>query len=255
MQHQKHFRSADKAVIQHKRTLGATTTPRSDARHVATPMDTRFDVKRNSEDARLAAVNHAMLAPCVFAYNGGIHMEFDKMLVKMFARSKAPHVFAFPDDIRDALHHVRQSITATIVNSHADYYIKNQRKAYQTRRPDTELQWWRTTYTHEDPGTGLHAMAAAAAQQYGSMDGNESEDDGNGPVPGNGGSTGVTVHRGLVLDGGAPAARSHGSGGRASAWGGRGRGLSVRGRGYGRGGGGARGQGRSGSSGTAGPPF
>ena len=46
--HQKHFRSVDKAVIQHKRTLGATTTPRSDARYVETPMDTRFAVKRNS---------------------------------------------------------------------------------------------------------------------------------------------------------------------------------------------------------------
>ena len=54
----------------------------------------------------------------------------------------------------------------------------------------------------------------------------ESEDDGNGPAPGNGGSTGVTVHRGLVSDGGAPAARSNGTGGRASALGGRGRGFS-----------------------------
>ena len=78
-----------------------------------------------------------------FGYNGGgIHTEFDKILVKMFARAQGQHVFEFPDDIRDALHHVQQVITATIVNSHAAYCIKNQRKAYQNRRADTELQWW-----------------------------------------------------------------------------------------------------------------
>ena len=102
--HQQHFRRADKAVIQHKMTLGATTTPRSDARHVETPLDKRHDTKRNSGGAGLAAANDATLAPCVFAYNGGIHKGFDKILIKMFARARAQHVFAFPDDIRGTLH-------------------------------------------------------------------------------------------------------------------------------------------------------
>ena len=43
-----------------------------------------------------------------------------------------------------------QVITATIVNSHAEYYINNQRKAYRNRRTDTELQWW-ALQTHDDP--------------------------------------------------------------------------------------------------------
>ena len=44
--------------------------------------------------------------------------------------AKGQHVVEFPDGIRDALQHVQQVITATIVN-HAAYYSKNQRKAYQ----------------------------------------------------------------------------------------------------------------------------
>ena len=43
------------------------------------------------------------------------------------------------------------------------------------------------------PAQGTHAMAATTAQHYGSMGGDESEEDGNGPAPGNGGSTGLTV--------------------------------------------------------------
>ena len=83
-----------------------------------------------SGDARRAAAINAVLsvlAPCVFGYDDGIHVEFDKLLVKMFARAPEQHV---KDDIRDALQHVQQVITATIVN-HAAYYSKNQRKAYQ----------------------------------------------------------------------------------------------------------------------------
>ena len=74
---------------------------------------------------------------------------------------------------------------------------------------------------------------------------------GNGRAPGNGGSTGVAVHRGPATGGGAPAARPGGAGARASMWSGRARGLQVRGRGYGSGG--ARGQGRGGNSGRARP--
>ena len=214
-------------------------------------MDKRYTVKATSEDARLAVANNAVLTPCVFGYNGGIHREFDKLLVKMFARAPTQHVFEFPDDIRDALHHARQVITATIVNSHAAYYIKNQRRAYQNRREDAGLQWWGTTATHDDPGTGLHAMAATVAQIYGNPDGNDSDEDGNGRAPGTGGSTGVDVHSGPAAGGGAPAARPGGAGARASLWSGRARGLQVRGRGYGSGG--ARGQGRGGNSGRARP--
>ena len=83
-----------------------------------------------------------MLAPCVFGYNGGIHVDFDRILVKMFARAPEQHVFGFPGDIRDhgALHHdhAQQVIRATIVNSHAAYYIKGQRRAYQNWRTETD---------------------------------------------------------------------------------------------------------------------
>ena len=79
-------------------------------------MDKRYTVKLTSGGARLAAANNAVLAPCVFGYNGGIHIDFDKILVNMFARAPEQHVFEFPDDIRDALHHAQQVITATIVN-------------------------------------------------------------------------------------------------------------------------------------------
>ena len=48
-------------------------------------MDKRYTVKLTSGGARLAAANNAVLAPCVFGYNGGIHIDFDKILVKMFA--------------------------------------------------------------------------------------------------------------------------------------------------------------------------
>ena len=108
---------------------------------------------------------------------------------------------------------------------------------------------------HDDPGTGLHAMAATVAQTYGNPDGNESDEEGNGRAPGTGGSTGgstgVAVHSGPAAGGGAPAARPGGNGARTSMWSGRGRSLQVRGRGYGRGG--ARGQGRGGSRGRARP--
>ena len=153
-------------------------------------------------------------------------MDFDKLLVKMFACAPEQYVFEFPDDIRDALHHVQQVITATIVNSHAAYYIKNQRRAYQNRRAETELQWWGTAATHDDPGTGLHAMAATVAQTYGNPNGNESDEDGNGRAPRTGGSTGAAVHSGSAAGGGAPAARPSGTGAQTSTWGGRGGGVS-----------------------------
>ena len=89
-----------------------------EARCVETPLDKRYTFKLASEDARPAAANNAVLAPCVLGYNGGIHMDFDKLLVK-FARAPGQHVFEFPDDIRDALHHVHHVINATIVNRHA----------------------------------------------------------------------------------------------------------------------------------------
>ena len=65
--------TANNAVIQYKRSLGATTANHSDARNVETPLDKRYEVKLTSGDARLAAANNAVLAPCVFVYNGGIH--------------------------------------------------------------------------------------------------------------------------------------------------------------------------------------
>ena len=68
--------------------------------------------------------------------------------------------------------HAAQAITAIIVNSHAKYYIKNQRGAYQKRRADTKLQWWGTARTHDDPlpGTGDACDGGddcAALRQYG----------------------------------------------------------------------------------------
>lgn len=62
------------------------------------------------------SANNAVLTPCVFGYNGGIHPEFDKLLVKLFARAPAQHVFEFPDDTRDALHHAlfHQEPTASV---------------------------------------------------------------------------------------------------------------------------------------------
>ena len=46
-----------------------------------------------------------------------------------------------------------------------------------------------TAATYDDPGTELHARAATMAQIYGNPDENESDEDGNGLAPGNGGST------------------------------------------------------------------
>jgi len=67
-----------------------------------------------------------------------------------------------------------------------------------------------TAATHDDPGTGLHAMAATMAQTYGNTDENENDEDGNRRAPGNGSSTGLAVHSGPAAGGGAPAARSGG---------------------------------------------
>ena len=45
--------------------------------------------------------------------------------------------------IRTTLQYARHTITATIVNAHAEYVIANMRSAFATRgKTDVELAWW-----------------------------------------------------------------------------------------------------------------
>ena len=147
--------------------------------------------------ATTAVKNSAALVPCVFAYNGGIHPEFDATLVKMFGQTEIEHIFTWGGNLRDAVHYARQTTTASIVNSHAQYYIRNQKRAFQTRGHGTELRWWASAEAQRrarQPDEDKIALAAEAARVYGTEDeyGNDEAGD-DSLVTGNGGGKGFSM--------------------------------------------------------------
>ena len=62
--------------------------------------------------------------------------EFDATLVKMFGQAEIEHIFTLGGNLRDAVHYARQTTTASIVNSSAQYYIgiRNQKRAFNFRQ-------------------------------------------------------------------------------------------------------------------------
>ena len=122
--HQAQFLRSQTAVYQNKTFMvaGGSAGQRSVGKgNTTTPLDDRYKKKKESVDAATAVKNSAALVPCVFAYNGGIHPEFDATLVKMFGQTEIEHIFTWGGNPRDAVHYARQTTTASIVNSHAQY--------------------------------------------------------------------------------------------------------------------------------------
>jgi len=78
----------------------------------------------------LCAEKNIEFVLCTFLNSGDISGSFDEFLIKAFAKDDMMTAGQWGTSIRSTLQYARHTITATIVNAHAEYVIGNMRWAF-----------------------------------------------------------------------------------------------------------------------------
>jgi len=107
------------------------------------PVGKRDRTKFNGAVGKLCAEQNIAFVPCTFINSGGISSGFDEFLVKAFSKDDTMAFGQWGTSIRSTLQYARHTITATIVNAHAEYVIGNMRSAFAARgKRGVEMAWW-----------------------------------------------------------------------------------------------------------------
>ena len=106
------------------------------------PIGKRDRSKLDGPVGKLCAEKNIEFVPCTFLNSGGISGTFDDFLIKAFAKDDMMTAGQWGTSIRSTLQYARHTITATIVNAHAEYVIGNMRSAFAARgRRGVEMAW------------------------------------------------------------------------------------------------------------------
>lgn len=110
------------------------------------PVGKRDRTKFNGAVGKLCADKQNIciaFVPCTFINSGGICSGFDEFLVKAFSKDDMMAFGQWGTSIRSTLQYARHTISATIVNAHAEYVITNMRSAFAARgKLGVEMAWW-----------------------------------------------------------------------------------------------------------------
>ena len=111
---------------------------------MADPVHRRDTAKYNGAVGMICARENLELIPCTFLNSGGLSDRFYDFLRRAFLDvDDSTTSGQWGTTIRTTLQYARHTITATIVNAHAEYVIANMRSAFATRgKTDVELAWW-----------------------------------------------------------------------------------------------------------------
>ena len=110
---------------------------------MADPVHRRDNAKYNGAVGMICARENLELIPCTFLNSGGLSDRFDDFLRRAFLDvDDSTTSGQWGTTIRTTLQYARHTITAPIVNAHAEYVIANMRSAFATRGK-TDVEQWR----------------------------------------------------------------------------------------------------------------